>query len=59
MFDDAANDVTAVTSTNEDRFVQRRAEALTTIAETALRHGPEPQSLAERCRHLRENSGQF
>jgi hypothetical protein len=46
--DDAANDVTAVTSENGDRFAQRRADALTTMAETALRHGPEPQPSAER-----------
>jgi hypothetical protein len=47
---DAANDVTAVTSENGDRFAQRRADALTTLAETALRHGngPEPQPSAER-----------
>lgn len=37
--DDRANDVTAVTSESGDRFAQRRADALTTIAETALRHG--------------------
>jgi hypothetical protein len=37
--DDAANDVTAVTSKDENRFAQRRADALTTMAETALRHG--------------------
>jgi cation transport regulator ChaB len=46
--DDAGSDVTAVTSANEDRFAQRRADALTTMAETALRHVPEPQSSAER-----------
>jgi hypothetical protein len=46
--DDAANDVTAVTSENRDRFAQRRADALTTMAETALRHGPGPQPSAER-----------
>jgi hypothetical protein len=46
--DDAANDVTAVTSENGDRFAQRRADALTTMAETALRHGYEPQPSAER-----------
>jgi hypothetical protein len=46
--DDAANDVTAVTSENRGRFAQRRADALTTMAETALRHGPEPQPSAER-----------
>jgi len=45
---DTANDVTAVTSENEDRFAQRRADALTTMAETVLRHGPEPQPSAER-----------
>ena len=33
-------DVTAVTSTVENRFAQRRADALTTLAETTLRHGP-------------------
>ena len=50
--EDAANDVTAVTSVNENRFAQRRADALTTMAETALRHGYDdrlrPQPSAER-----------
>jgi hypothetical protein len=50
--DDAVNDVTAVTSVNEDRFAQRRAAALTTMAETALchdhDHGSGPQPSAER-----------
>jgi len=32
--EDVANDVTAVTSKNENRFAQRRADALTTMAET-------------------------
>jgi hypothetical protein len=48
--EDAADDVTAVTSVNENRFAQRRADALTTMAETALRHdygdrlGPQPSA---------------
>ncbi len=46
--DDAPNDVTAVTSEHENRFAQNRADALTTMAETTLRHGPEPLSSAER-----------
>jgi hypothetical protein len=52
--EDAANDVTAVTSANENRFAQHRADALTTMAETALRqghghcHGPGPQPSSER-----------
>ena len=46
--DDAANDVTAVTSKDESRFAQRRADALTTMAETTLRHGPAALSSAER-----------
>ena len=46
--EDPANDVTAVTSVNENRFAQRRADALITMAETALRHGPESQSSTER-----------
>ena len=50
--EDAADDVTAVTSVNENRFAQRRADALTTMAETALRHGYGdrlgPQPSAER-----------
>jgi len=41
-------DVTAVTSEPQERFAQRRADALTTLAETTLRHGPEPLSAAER-----------
>ena len=41
-------DVTAVTSEPSDRFAQRRADALTTLAETTLRHGPKPLSAAER-----------
>ncbi|RLA09120.1 MAG: hypothetical protein DRQ59_13545, partial [Gammaproteobacteria bacterium] len=46
--EETTNNVTAVTSENGDRFAQRRADALTTVAETALRHGPEPQPSAER-----------
>jgi hypothetical protein len=46
--DDAAKDVTAVTSISEDRFAQRRADALTTMAEISLRQGPEPKPSAER-----------
>lgn len=42
------DDVTAVTSEDENRFAQRRADALTTMAETTLRHGPAPLSSAER-----------
>jgi hypothetical protein len=37
--DETAENVTAVTSECENRFAQRRADALTTMAETALRHG--------------------
>jgi len=43
-----SDDVTAVTSEPPDRFAQRRADALTTLAETTLRHGPAPLSAAER-----------
>ncbi len=47
-----SDDVTAVTSEIPDRlanrFAQRRADALTTMAETTLRNGPEPLSAAER-----------
>jgi len=43
-----SEDVTAVTSEPPERFAQRRADALTTLAETTLRHGPEPLSMAER-----------
>jgi len=46
--EDTAEDVTAVTSAPENRFAQRRADALTTMAETALRHDPGPRSSAER-----------
>ena len=42
------DDVTAVTSEPSDKFAQRRADALTTLAETTLRHGPAPLSAAER-----------
>jgi len=45
---ETADDVTAETSENENRFAQRRADALTAMAETALRHGPESQSSGER-----------
>jgi len=41
-------DVTAVTSEPENRFAQRRADALVTLGETTLKHGPEPLSMAER-----------
>ena len=43
-----SENVTAVTSEPEKRFAQDRADALTTMAETTLRHGPEPLSPAER-----------
>ena len=46
--DDMAEDVTAETSEPENRFAQRRADALTTIAETALRNSPGPSPAAER-----------
>jgi hypothetical protein len=42
------DDVTAVTSVPSESFAQRRADALTTLAETTLRHGPESLSAAER-----------
>jgi len=42
------DDVTAVTSNPPERFAQRRADALTTLAETTLRHGPTTLSMAER-----------
>ena len=41
-------DVTAVTSEPSESLAQRRADALTTMAETTLRHGPGPLSSAER-----------
>jgi len=43
-----SEDVTAVTSEPSDSFAQHRADALTTMAETTLRHGPEPLSMTER-----------
>ncbi|MCP4769466.1 MAG: DUF222 domain-containing protein [Gammaproteobacteria bacterium] len=43
-----SDDVTAVTSEPPDSFSQRRADALTTLAETTLRHGPTALSAAER-----------
>jgi hypothetical protein len=43
-----SDDVTAVTSETPNRFAQRRADALTTMAETTLRNGPEPLSAADR-----------
>jgi len=43
-----SEDVTAVTSDPPERFAQRRADALTTLAETTLRHGPTALSAAER-----------
>jgi len=43
-----SEDVTAVTSEVEDRFAQRRADALTTLAETTLRHGPGQLPAGER-----------
>jgi hypothetical protein len=48
--EDAAKNVTAVTSDNENRFAQRRADTLTTMAETALCQvdgsglGPQPST---------------
>lgn len=44
----ASENVTAVTSEGENRFAQRRADALVTMAETTLRQGGEPLSSAER-----------
>ena len=46
--DTESDDVTAVTSRVEDRFAQRRADALTTMAETTLRHGPGHLSAGDR-----------
>ena len=46
--DAESEDVTAVTSTVENRFAQRRADALTTMAETTLRHGPGQLSAGDR-----------
>ena len=40
--------MTAVTSTVENRFAQRRADALTTMAETTLRRGPGQLSTGDR-----------
>ncbi len=42
------DDVTAVTPKSSARFAQRRADALTTLAETTLRHGPVALTMAER-----------
>jgi hypothetical protein len=41
-------DVTAVTPAAENRPAQRRADALTTMAQTTLRHGPESTGGGER-----------
>jgi hypothetical protein len=41
-------DVTAVTPEPPERFAQSRADALVTMAETTLRHDPEPLSSGER-----------
>jgi len=46
--DTQSDDVTAVTSRVEERFAQRRADALTTMAETTLRHGPGHLSAGDR-----------
>jgi len=43
-----SDDVTAETSEPPERFAQRRADALSTLAETTLRHGPTALSAAER-----------
>jgi len=43
-----SDDVTAVTSEPPDSFSQRRADALTTLAETTLLHGSTSLSVAER-----------
>ena len=40
--------VTAVASANESAFAQRRADALLTLAETTLRHGPAPSPATQR-----------
>ena len=46
--DTKSDNVTAVTSRVEDRFAQHRADALTTMAETTLRHGPGHLSAGDR-----------
>ncbi|MCP4766517.1 MAG: DUF222 domain-containing protein, partial [Gammaproteobacteria bacterium] len=46
--DAESEDVTAVTSAVENRFAQRRADVLTTMAETTLRHGPGQLSTGDR-----------
>ncbi|RLA27154.1 MAG: hypothetical protein DRR11_18710, partial [Gammaproteobacteria bacterium] len=46
--DAESEDVTAVTFAVENRFAQRRADALTTMAETTLRHGPGQLSTGDR-----------
>jgi hypothetical protein len=46
--EEESENVTAVTSEPTDSFAQRRADALITLAETTLRHGPIPMSSAER-----------
>lgn len=43
-----SDDVTAVTPEPTESFAKRRADALITLAETTLRHGPAPMSAAER-----------
>ena len=46
--DAQSSDMTAVTSAVENRFAQRRADALTTMAKTTLRQGPGQLSAGER-----------
>jgi hypothetical protein len=48
VFSEKSKDVTAVTSEPTESLAQRRADALITLAETTLRHGPTPLSAAER-----------
>ena len=46
--DETEEDVTAVTSADENPIAQRRADALTAMAETTLHHGAETSTTAER-----------
>ncbi len=46
--DATGEDITAVTSADENRLAQRRTDALATLAESTLRHGGEVLSSAER-----------
>jgi hypothetical protein len=55
--DAKSGDVTAVTSAVEDRFAQRRTDALTTLAETTIYNWPSSSSTLRATRKHSSDCG--